>query len=141
MQDMKFTMDIVYRDIVNKNGWRIPLCKFKEAVNSPKIKELIDNEKLYIYDNNEIKMKPFKDFSSSKIIGKVLSINLDNFTAEVELKHGYSPEGFSLFFGYTGDNSQKVISKDNQEYTLFKDIKLEYVAFDLSSASCYYYDI
>ena len=76
-------LPLVYKDKVNKNGWRIPLCVFKKSFEDERIKEMLKTDKFFIKDSKEYGKTHETDIINS--LGKIISFDLDNFTAEVVL--------------------------------------------------------
>ena len=79
----KVTLPLVYKDKVNKNGWRIPLCVFKKSFEDEMIKEMLNENTFFIKDIKEYGKRC--DISIDNSLGKIISFDLDNFTAEVVL--------------------------------------------------------
>lgn len=79
----KVTLPLVYKDKVNKNGWRIPLCVFKKSFEDERIKEMLKATTFFIKDNKEYG-KTYETIISDSL-GRIISFDLDNFTAEVVL--------------------------------------------------------
>ena len=79
----KVTLPLVYKDKVNENGWRIPLCVFKKYFEDEMIKEMLNENTFFIKDIKEYGKRC--DISIDNSLGKIISFDLDNFTAEVVL--------------------------------------------------------
>ena len=79
----KVILPLVYKDKVNKNGWRIPLCVFKKSFEDERIKEMLKTTTFFIKDNKEYG-KTYETIISDSL-GRIISFDLDNFTAEVVL--------------------------------------------------------
>ena len=79
----KVILPLVYRDKVNKNGWRIPLCVFKKSFEDERIKEMLKTNSFFIKDSKEYGKTRETDINNS--LGKIISFDLDNLTAEVSL--------------------------------------------------------
>ena len=79
----KVILPLVYKDKVNKNGWRIPLCVFKKSFEDERIKEMLKTNTFLIKDNKEYGKSYDIDIANS--LGIITSFDLDNLTAEVRL--------------------------------------------------------
>ena len=79
----KVILPLVYKDKVNKNGWRIPLCVFKKSFEDERIKEMLKTNTFFIKDNKEYGKTYDIDIANS--LGIITSFDLDNLTAEVRL--------------------------------------------------------
>ena len=79
----KVILPLVYRDKVNKNGWRIPLCVFKKSFEDERVKEMLKTNSFFIKDSKEYGKTCETDINNS--LGKIISFDLDNLTAEVSL--------------------------------------------------------
>ena len=95
----KVILPLVYKDKVNKNGWRMPLCVFKKSFEDERIKEMLKTNKFFIKDNKEYGKTYETDINNS--LGKILSFDLDNFTAEVGLfDDNFDTEGKAVFLEF-----------------------------------------
>ena len=79
----KVILPLVYKDKVNQNGWRMPLCVFKKSFEDERIKEMLKTNKFFIKDSKEY--GKMCDVGIDNSLGKIISFDLDNFTAEVSL--------------------------------------------------------
>ena len=79
----KVILPLVYKDKINENGWRIPLCVFKKSFEDERIKEMLKASTFFIKDNKEYGKTYDIDIANS--LGIITSFDLDNLTAEVRL--------------------------------------------------------
>lgn len=128
----KTTLNIVYRDVKNKNGWRIPFCIWKKMFDSPTIKELFKTGSFYIYPHWNVdeynKTHNVPDYITDDAIGKILSIDFDNLTAEVQLNDDIETDGYSIYFLYYGEvKKDGIITNAYIKYaTLFLTLESAY---------------
>ena len=105
----KVILPLVYKDKINENGWRIPLCVFKKSFEDKRIKEMLNEDVFFIKDTTEYGKRC--DVSIDNSLGKIISFDLDNFTAEVVLfDDTFDIEGKGVFLEF--------LCPDNQRFTM-----------------------
>lgn len=105
----KVILPLVYKDKINENGWRIPLCVFKKSFEDKRIKEMLNEDVFFIKDTTEYGKRC--DVGIDNSLGKIISFDLDNFTAEVVLfDDTFDIEGKGVFLEF--------LCPDNQRFTM-----------------------
>lgn len=110
---MRKTINIAYRDKLNKNGWRLPFCVWKKMFKTERIKELFKTNSFYIYPHISVedwnKRRRFPTYTINQAIGKIISIDFDNLTADIEVNDDIVTDGYSLYFSYYLIKRQDII--------------------------------
>ena len=104
----KVILPLVYKDKVNKNGWRIPLCVFKKSFEDERIKEMLKTNTFFIKDNKEYGKTYDIDIANS--LGIITSFDLDNLTAEVRLfDDNFDIENKGIFLEFLSPRDKRFI--------------------------------
>lgn len=104
----KVILPLVYKDKVNKNGWRIPLCVFKKSFEDERIKEMLKTNTFFMKDNKEYG-KTYETIISDSL-GRIISFDLDNFTAEVVLfDDNFDIENKGIFLEFLSPRDKRFI--------------------------------
>ena len=90
-ETIEMTVEMAYRDKTNKNGWRIPLCKLKEAFETERSKFLLESKTWAISDGYKY-IEGIDHVELEHQVGVLLSVDLENSTARIQVKKQYKEE-------------------------------------------------